>query len=705
LQNAVISIEDARFYYHHGVDFRAVFRAAKENAESGALRQGGSTITQQLVKNTLLDSGKRLDRKIEEASLAWQLEDHYSKQRILEVYLNTVYFGNGAYGVEAATQEYFGHSVRQIDLVQAATIAGLVQAPNDYDPVQHPEAATARRNVVLQKMLEEGYIDGPEHDRAVATPLTLTPAPEQDRYPAAHFVNEVEKFISNDPHFGDTPEERENLLFNGGLRIYTTVDLGLQTAAEQAINDVMPDPNGPAAALVAVDPRTGYVRAMVGGRDYFGPQEAAKCNLAVGCNDNPALNGRGTGSAFKPFVLAAALTEGIPLSEVISAPGCIDLSPPTGPWHVCNADPGEGAPGGTNLVEGTVHSFNTLYAQLVLQVGVDKALAMANKLGLTGHLEQVPAAVLGSNNVTVLDMASAYGTFANRGVHVTPVLVTKVAKADGTVIYENTRQTKKAIDEGVADTVTSVLQQVIARGTGTAAKEDFPVAGKTGTGEDYKNAWFCGYTTSLATAVWAGFPTSEISMHPPATAITVYGGTWPARIWQEFMAVAAGAAPPGDFPIPPPPSSTTTTTLPSTVPTVSDTLAAVPEVRGMSYTDAAQALAGAGFRVARYDIVRAGVAPGAVVAQSPTGGSSAPGGAIVTVEVAQPPDDSITVPDVVGMAQREAVDELHKHGLEAKVVQEPPPKNGPKGRVWKQSPPAGTVVAQGTTVTITIPPE
>ena len=401
-------------------------------------------------------------------------------------------------------------------------------------------------------------------------------------------------------------------------------------------------------------------------------------------------------------MLAAALAQGIPLTEVISAPGCIDLSPPTGPWHVCNADPGEGAPGGTNLVEGTVHSFNTLYAQLVLKVGVQNAIDMANKLGVTGRLEPLPAAVLGSNNVTVLDMASAYGTFANRGVHVAPVLVTKITKADGTIIYENVRSVTKAIGQPIADTVTSVLQQVIARGTGTAAKEEFPVAGKTGTGEDYKNAWFCGYTTALSTAVWAGFPTLEIEMHPPTTSITVYGGTWPARIWQQFMAAAAALAPPADFPAPAPLPTTTTTTLPGQT---SDVMLPVPDVRGMPYGAAASAIEEAGFRPVRFDVVRSGVAPGAVFAQSPAGGASAPEGAIVTVEVASAPDDSVTVPNVVGMKQDAAVERIQNAGLVADVVEEESPNKGQgQGRVWKQSPPASAVVTPGTTVTIFVDP-
>jgi len=699
LQHAVIAIEDERFYYHHGVDFRAIFRAAQNNASAGAALQGGSTITQQLVKNTLLNSGKTLDRKIQEASLAWQLEEHYSKSRILEIYLNTVYFGNGAYGVEAASEQYFGKPVEQLDAVQSATIAGLIQAPSADDPVLHPDAAVARRNVVLAKMQEQAYITKPELDAGIAAPLGLSPTPVQDRYPAAHFVEEVKKFVESDPACtgcGATAEEREYNLFSGGLRIYTTIDLGLQAAAEQAINDVMPDPNGPEAALVAVDPRTGYVRAMVGGRDFFGAQASAKCNLAIGCKPIP---GRGTGSAFKPFVLAAALTEGIPLSENIPAPGCIHLDPPTGPWDPCNADPGEGAPGGTNLIEGTVHSFNTLYAQLILQVGPQNAVDMAKKLGVvTSPLKALPSAVLGANDVTVLDMASAYGTFANRGVHVSPVMISKITKADGTIVYENVHEQTKAIDAPIADTVTSVLQQVIARGTGTAAQEPFPVAGKTGTGEDYKNAWFCGYTPTLATAVWAGFPLEEVKMSPPTTSITVYGGTWPAKIWQQFMAAAQADQPPVDF-VPPPPS--TATTIPETVVTSPDEAPLpVPSVSGLAYADAAQRIQNAGFTPVRFNVVDDSSPAGAVKAQSPAGGSSAPRGAIVTLEVATGSGNAVTVPNVFAMTKSAAINALHDAGLEAQVIEAQSSDGEPQGRVWKQSPQAGAAAPPGSTVTI-----
>ena len=702
LQQAVIAIEDERFYDHVGVDVRAIFRALQKNAEEGTTAQGGSTITQQLVKNTLLNSGKTIDRKIQEASLAWQLEQHYSKQRILEVYLNTIYFGNGAYGVQAAAQTYFSKDVGQLSLTEAALIAGLIQSPSDDEPLGHPAEAVARRNVVLDKMLDLAYISRAERDYAAATGVNIAPTPPEDRYPAAHFVEEVKRFVLTDPRFGPTREAREDLLFNGGLRIRTTIDLGLQAAAEEAVRNVLTEPGDPEAALVSIEPGTGYVRAMVGGRDYFGTDSTAKVNLAMG------ERGRPTGSSFKPFVLAAALSQGIPLSEIIPAPGCIDLNPPTGPWRVCNADPGEGAPGGTSLVEGTVHSFNTLYAQLVLQVGPNRAVEEAKRLGVTPPkgLAAFPSAVLGSNDVRPLDMADAYATFANRGVQVPPTMITKITRADGSVVYEAPHEQTKAIDERVAADVTDVLQAVIARGTGTAAQLDRPAAGKTGTGEEYKDAWFCGYTPQLSTAVWVGFPTGGISMSRPTTRITVYGGTWPAQIWKRFMDAALAGVPPTDFPEPPPP---TTTTAPPGAPKGD---VAVPAVVGLPAEQASAALKALGFAVGQSSNRDYMFPAGYVRAQAPAAGKLARAGSKVTIEVStgSPAPPMTVVPDVIGLQRNAALDQLRAAGLIGNVVQQEPPDDGKGGKksprdvVWGQTPGGGTSVPANSAITITVSP-
>jgi penicillin-binding protein 1A len=700
LQDAVVAIEDSRFWEHKGIDVRAVLRAMRTNADQGDVAQGGSTITQQFVKTTILGDEKTVKRKVQEALLAVQLERKYTKQRILELYLNTIYFGNGAYGVEAAADEYFGKQVGDLTVAESAMLAGVIHAPAADDPYDHPDVALARRNVVLDRMGQLGMLAPADVLAAKATPVQLAPAAAQldQRYPAAHFVEEVKQFILHDPRFGDTPADRVNLLFNGGLRIYTTVDLKLQQEAEAAINKILPDAaHDPQAALVSVDPTTGYVKAMVGGRDFFSGNPAAKVNLAMG-------QGRPTGSSFKPFVLAQALQEGIPLTEVLPAPGEITINVPgdTKPWNVHNADPGESHPEGVDLVEGTVHSYNTLFAQLIMQVGPQKAVDLAKSLGVVppAGLQAVPSAVLGANNVRVLDMASAYGTFANRGVSVDPVMVTRITRPDGTVLYEAQHEQHKAIDVGIADQVTSVLQQVIQRGTGTAAQLGRPAAGKTGTGQDYADAWFCGYTPQLATAVWVGFHQGEVSMAPPTTRIKVFGGTWPAQIWHDFMGAALATAPPTDFAVPTAPTTTlspTTTTIATG--TTLGPAAAVPKVIGLSSTDAQHRLTQAGFAAEQVVVNRTDVAPGTVTNQSPAGGASAPTGSTVVLEVAGRASSGDAVPNVVGQTVDRATATLQNAGFGANVVHQANAAVA-AGVVWLQDPPADDRAPKGTTVTL-----
>jgi penicillin-binding protein 1A len=692
LRNAVVAIEDERFYRHNGIDVRAVARAVRANTEAGEVAEGGSTITQQYVKKVLLqDDSQTVERKLREAALALQLERHYSKDRILELYLNAVYFGNGAYGVEAAANQYFGKSVRDITLAEAAMLAGQVQRPTATDPYDRPDAAVTRRDVVLERMRELRYAPDEEIDAALQEPLTLgdptTPAAE--RYEAAYFVEEVKQWILDDPRFGSTPQQRRDLLFGGGLRIQTTVDLAAQRAAEAAATEVLPDPaEDPDVGLVAVEPDTGFVRAMVGGRDFFGPGAAAKLNLAT-------QNRRQTGSAFKPFVLAAALLEGMSPRTVYAAPGCVSIPDVTPAWKPCNYSD-SGPPGVVDLVEGTVRSYNTLYAQLIMDVGAEDAMEAASELGVRSPLEAVPSSVLGANIVTPVDMAAGFATFANHGIRVPPVLVTRITRSDGTVLFKHEHAQRRVLDAGIADTVTSILEQVVQRGTGTAARLDRPAAGKTGTDNDYENAWFVGFTPELVTSVWVGYHEGDIPMEPPRTPIRVTGGSYPAQIWQRFMSAAlagrpvtAFTPPPSDAFTPPPyepgqpdpldeldqelqdeieeyyaqhpeidpsrplpvpgqrppvdpsrPGDPTTTTTRRSGPTPTSPTTApdqgriktVPHVTGQHVDSAMATLQAAGFRVVRR-AAHGNVRAGTVVAQSPPGGSLAPEGSSVTIGV------------------------------------------------------------------------
>jgi penicillin-binding protein 1A len=631
VRDAVIAIEDERFYRHDGVDLRAVLRALRADATAGQIEQGGSTITQQYVKQEILqDDTQSFERKLQEATMAIQLERKYSKDRILGLYLNAIYFGNGAYGIEAAAHQYFGKPASDLTVAEGALLAGVIQRPSATDPFKAPELALARRHLVLERMRANDFIDDAQVRWADNTPLELASSvvPAAERYPGAFFVEEVKRWILDDPQFGATAKERRDLLFGGGLRIQTTLDLDLQAKAEAAVHDILPDPAGPDASVVSIEPATGYVRAIVGGRDFFGDSGIAKLNLAT-------QGARQAGSAFKPFVLATALTQGISPETRISAPACISIPlPDQAPWRPCNYGGGSG--GTVTITEGTVHSYNTLYAQLMMRVGPEAAMDTATRAGIRTPLLAVPSAVLGSNVVTAMDMASAYATFANRGIHVAPVLVTRITRADGTVLFNHEHTQAKVLEAGVVDTVTAILEQVVLRGTGTRAQLDRPAAGKTGTTDDNKDAWFAGYTPELATAVWVGFPVlgadgQLVPMVPPHTPAKVTGGLYPAEIWQRFMSNALAGRPVIPFN---PTTSTTTTTVPPASPSTDTTTAPpvpVPNLVGYQALQAIGVLQQAGL-VANVVPADPSIPTGIVGAQSPLGGV-APRGSMVTLEV------------------------------------------------------------------------
>jgi penicillin-binding protein 1A len=691
LQDAVVAIEDERFWTHSGVDLRAVARAAYSNAAEGGVVEGGSTITQQYVKNEILGPERDVRRKVREASLAYHLEQKYSKKRILELYLNTIYFGNGAYGVQAAAHEYFGVSADQLGLAPAALLAGLIHAPTTLDPYDHPAEATDRRGTVLDKMVALGLIERAAADEARATPLGLRVKPVDERYPAPYFVERVKRFILDEPRFGATPKDRRNLLFGGGLKIYTTVDLAMQAKAEAAVAKVLTVPDkDPEAAVVAIEPGTGYVRALVGGHDFFGGGAQAKLDLATQGTGRPA------GSAFKPFVLAAALAKGIPLSRTFDAPGrlTLTLEHPRQVWQVDNYE-GNGGDR-MDLVSATVQSVNTVYAQLLLEVGPDAAVQLAERMGITTPLKPYASAVLGTNEVYPLDMAAAYATFANRGVAVPPTFITKIVGRNGEILYQHHHEEHRVLTTDVVDTENDVLRQVVEDGTGVRARIGRPVAGKTGTGQKWRDAWFVGFTPDLVSSVWVGFPKGQVSMVPPVTRTLVSGGSWPAQIWQLFMGDVLANQPITEFHAPPKP-----------VVSVDITPRAVPLVVGMPVDQAEETLARAGFVTRRRAVADNQYPPGYVVAQSPGTGAVAPGGSTVVVNVGTGSRRTTTVPDVLGLARQQALDLLREAGFRPEVVNkaeaDPATATARAGMVWKQNPAPGPA-DQGASVVVWVNP-
>lgn len=519
LIKATIAIEDQRFFDHDGVDVRSVMRALVANVKEGSVVEGGSTISQQLIKNIFLNNERTMDRKLREAILAYQLEHRYTKNKILELYLNTVYYGNGAHGIKTASELYFGKEPTELTLSEAALLAGMPKAPSRFSPYIDPQKAQTRREQVLKRMVDMEFISEIERDAAIAERLTFRPTQARlNRAP--YFVEFVRQTLKKKYGAGK--------LYGGGMNVYTTIDLGMQANAEKTVNETLNRTDDPSAALVCIDPKTGFIKAAVGGRDF----DADQFDLAI-------QGRRQAGSAFKTFVLVTALTQGISPKTTFS--GSSPISLPLGwgqSWSVKNY--GGSSMGSIPLSEATVKSVNVVYAQLILKVGAANVSRMANRMGIESPVDSIPAIALGglSRGVSPLDMASAYGTIANKGEHVKATPISRITNLDGEVIYNARAKKRRVISKEIALTVTEILQEVVKRGTGTAAKlGNRPVAGKTGTAENLTDAWFVGFTPQLVTAVWVGYPHAKVPMNS-VHGMPVTGGSFPARIWKTFMAYA-----------------------------------------------------------------------------------------------------------------------------------------------------------------------
>ncbi len=675
LQNAVVATEDKRFYAHGGVDMEGMARAALINMATKKT-QGASTLTQQYVKNVLIEQAVRdgdplaqleasedtMERKLREAKLAIALEKKMSKLEILERYLNIAQFGTQVYGAESASRYYFNKSAKDLSIVEAATIAGITKAPGKYDPTTYPENTTARRNIVLKLMYEEGYITKEEHDAARTTPIedTLQITPTENSCAAAsysaYFCDYVTKVIISDPIFGETEAERKDLLYRGGLDIYTTLDSKLQREAYIQARDTVPlkDPTGIADAIVSVVPGSGEIRVMAQNRKYVArADEQGKGKTSINFSTDQRHGGSQgfqPGSAFKPFVLAEWLKSGRSLQEKVNAnkqewenrwdewsASCIpDFGIGIGKWSPGNSD-GFGT-GQKSVLEATASSINTAYVSMLSQLDLCDVAETAEEIGFRpssikdeGEIDINPSMVLGVQNTSPLAMAAAYATFASGGTYCDPVAITRVTDANGQELGVPGANCRTVLESEVASGVNHALEGVLTKGGAASSRlaGGRVAAGKTGTSQANQHTWFVGYTPQLSTATWIGHPDRNVSMQR----ITinnrfrpiVYGSTLAAPMWKNFMDYALADEPNEKFP-----------KVAKEI--LEGEKVTVPALWGVSVSEAEDILEDAGFRTTVRD--------GAVNANSPAGrvaytypAGTAPKGSEITIYVSngQPP--------------------------------------------------------------------
>ncbi|WP_409470569.1 transglycosylase domain-containing protein [Streptomyces sp. HC307] len=587
MQKAIVAIEDARFYQHGAVDLKGVLRALNRNAQSGGVAEGASTLTQQYVKNVFVEEAgddptkvaqatqQTLGRKIRELKYAIQVEEELGKKKILENYLNITFFGQQAYGVEAAAQRYFSKSAKDLDLQESAMLAGIVQSPSRYDPVNDEAEATKRRNVVLQRMAEVGNISQAEADEAKEQPLDLKISRPQNGCitavkGASFFCKYVEKVFKSDPVFGKTQEERAKIWNQGGLTIRTTLDPQSQESVQDSLKDHVNQDDQVAAATTLVEPGTGRILGMGQSKPFGYGKNETEYNYSVDASMGGSNYGFPTGSTFKPFVAAAALEEGRPVTQEYSAPYDMDYPSPVqtcsgkpwvngGPQKATVENEDESEVGPYRLREAMEKSVNTYFVQMISDIGLCPVVKMTDNLhvvqGNGEKLPEVPAISLGSKGISPLTMASAYAAFASRGMYCTPIAIESITQKIGQQqkSLEVPKSTcSRAMSEKTADTVNTLLQGVVDSGTGQeAGLTDRDSAGKTGTTDERKNAWFVGYTPNLAGAVWVGSATQQVQMEGISIGgvyhAKVYGGQVPGPIWRDAMSGALVGKEAGSF--------------------------------------------------------------------------------------------------------------------------------------------------------------
>jgi penicillin-binding protein 1A len=732
---AILAAEDRTFYEHEGVSFPSIARAALLTYTSGNT-QGGSTITQQIVKNVFVGNEVTIERKIKEAFISAELEREFEKDQLLEYYINSVYFGAGAYGVKAAAREFYDKSLDDLTLDEAATLAVLVRNPGLYDPRRQPARVVQRRNDVIDIMVEDGRVSAVAATRAKNRPLGVIEH-RVFRGPAEHVRAEVIRQLLRDPEFaflGDTYEERKRAVFGcpsddtsctggGGLIIETSIDLTLQRAANELLQRWLPIypyaenlelckriyPTTPAEQLVTVaestscaptgaismvDNYTGEVLVMASGL----PFETQQFDLAVQGRRNP-------GSSFKVFGLVAALENGITLGNTYSGASPIKIQCPSicssegNVWTVSNAGSSYGR---IPLIAATYNSVNVVYAQVAMQVGPEKIVEVAHRMGIRSELPAVPSIVLGSGAVSTLEMASAYSNFATNGVLARPALITRITDRTGEVIYQHRPDTEQVIDPAVAAAARIPLLEVPIRGTAPAARIDYPQGGKTGTHQEYRDAWYVGFTPQYSTAVWVGYEADQIPLRNVRingrNYDRVFGGTVPAPIWAEFMRVVLDGVEPIPFPqisdeqlepyLEPP-----MTTVP--------TLVGLDEAAAVELAD-------------RFDLnpkvqeIASLEPPGRVVAQSLSPGATVEAGIPITIYVSNGQVPSGNLPQVRGQSLESALEEFEDFYFDTGVllrvvVAYEEVKDAKKdGEVLRQSPSRGTPVGYNDTVTVVV---
>ena len=540
LIDAVLDTEDHAFFVHGGFDIPAIVRAFVHDT-SGSGLQGGSTIAQQLVKMQYLNSDRTLSRKVKEAVLADRLEQKYSKSQILQAYLNTIYLGQGAYGVEAAAETYFHESATQLDLPQAALLAGMIQDPNGYDPVYQPKAARDRRAQVLDRMVVYGHATPAAAAKADASPLPTVTAPPATDPVTNYYVEEVKnELLAQGSPLGATYQARYDALFNGGLRIYTDMDPRLQALAEQTVKvDTPANSGGFQQSLISVDPATGRVRALVGGT-----------GTTVSKFDIVTQGRRQPGSGFKLFTLIAALEKGYTVNDLVVGTAPCAINFPSDHDLLAHPATNDEGPGGglTTVLNATAQSINCAYIRMAHEVGLDNVIATAHSLGISEQLPPYPSIVIGSIAVHPIEMAAAYAAIADGGTYHQPTFIDHIVDRSGRTVFRGGAPGRQVVPPALAAEADEALQAVVGNGTGTAAAlPGRPVAGKTGTTNGNIDAWFNGFTPQLETTVWMGNPQAEVPMSDVG-GIPVYGGTYPAHTWHDFMASALSDQPPAGFP-------------------------------------------------------------------------------------------------------------------------------------------------------------